>query len=88
MRNDKNPENTVSPEPVVFLHGFEGNTLFYLVKALKKAASEAGLDAANIAFTSSTPINLEWKVKALIREVRKEHEYFKANPLPAKTPGK
>jgi hypothetical protein len=79
MKNGKNPQGAVSPEPVVFLHGFEGNTLVYLVKALKKAAFEAGLDAANIAFTSSTPTNLEWKVKALIREVRKEHEYFKAN---------
>jgi hypothetical protein len=80
MKNDKKIQNAVSPDPVVFLHGFEGNTLLYMVKALKKAASEAGLDAANIAFTSSTPTNLEWKVKALVREVRREHEYFKANP--------
>jgi hypothetical protein len=25
---------------------------------------------------TTTPTNLEWKIKALIREVRKDHEYY------------
>jgi hypothetical protein len=80
MKNDKKDRSAVSEEPVILLHGFEGNTLMYMVKALKKAAAGAGLDAANIAFTSSTPTNLNWTVKALIQEVRREHDYFKNNP--------
>ncbi|WP_010262198.1 DUF3783 domain-containing protein [Treponema primitia] len=28
---------------------------------------------------TTTPTNPEWKIKALIREVRKEHEYFQKN---------
>jgi hypothetical protein len=67
----------VNPEPVVFLHGFEDEALLAIVRAVKAAATEAGMDGGNIAFTASTPVNLEWKVKALIREVRKEHDHFR-----------
>jgi hypothetical protein len=66
----------VSPDPVVFLHGFEDEALMAVVRAVKAAATEAGMDGGNIAFTTSTPVNLEWKMKALIREVRKEHDHF------------
>jgi hypothetical protein len=66
----------VSREPVVFLHGFEEDSLLAVVRAIKAAAAEAGMDAGSIAFAASTPVNLEWKIKALIREVRKEHEHF------------
>jgi hypothetical protein len=70
-------------EPVVFLHGFEGDALMAIIQAVKKAAPRAGIDPAAIAFASSTPTNREWKIKDLIREVRQEHEYFKTHP-PAK----
>jgi hypothetical protein len=50
------------------------------VRAVKAAAAEAGMDSGNIAFTTSTPVNLEWKMKALIREVRKEHSLFRKAP--------
>jgi hypothetical protein len=66
----------VNPDPVVFLHGFEDEALMAVVRAVKAAAAEAGMDGKNIAFTTSTPVNLEWKMKALIRAVRKEHDYF------------
>jgi hypothetical protein len=69
----------VSQEPVVFLHGFDETTLLDAVRAVRDVAAAAGLDPKNIAFTTSTPTNLEWKVRALIREVRKEHEYFEKN---------
>jgi ABC-type uncharacterized transport system substrate-binding protein len=68
----------VNPDPVVVLHGFEDDALLAVVRAVKAAATEAGMDGANIAFSASTPINLEWKLKALIREVRKEHTHFQA----------
>jgi cysteine sulfinate desulfinase/cysteine desulfurase-like protein len=74
MSNKEKPE--VSQEPVVLLHGFGDEALMAAVRAVKTAAAEAGMDAGTIAFTTSTPTNLEWKVKALIREVRKEHGHF------------
>jgi ABC-type sugar transport system substrate-binding protein len=67
----------VNPDPVVFLHGFNDEALMAVVRAVKAAAAEAGMDSGNIAFTTSTPVNLEWKMKALIREVRKEHGHFR-----------
>jgi hypothetical protein len=72
-----NPEKSgAAQEPVVLLHGFEDETLMPIIRAVKAAAAEAGLDPGNIAFTISTPTNREWKLKALIREVRKEHSHF------------
>jgi hypothetical protein len=76
MANHERPG--VNPDPVVFLHGFPEEALLGIVRAIKAAATEAGMDAGSIAFTASTPTNLEWKTKALIREVRKEHEHFLA----------
>jgi hypothetical protein len=67
----------VNPDPVVFLHGFKDDALLAVVRAVKAAAAEAGMDSGNIAFASSTPVNLEWKTKALIRELRKEHGHFR-----------
>jgi hypothetical protein len=66
----------VNPDPVVFLHGFKDEALLAVVRAIKAAATEAGMDSADIAFAASTPVNLEWKLRALIREVRKEHSHF------------
>jgi hypothetical protein len=70
-------ERPANPDPVVFLHGFTDEALMAVVRAVKAAAAEAGMDSGNIAFTTSTPVNLDWKVKALIREVRKEHGHFR-----------
>ncbi|MDR1318134.1 MAG: DUF3783 domain-containing protein [Treponema sp.] len=61
-------------DPVVFFHGFEEKELFAMIDALKKAASGMGLDAKAIAFASSTPVNRKWKIRDLVREVRREHE--------------
>jgi hypothetical protein len=74
MANHERPG--VNPDPVVFLHGFPDEALIAVVRAVKAAAAEAGMDSGNIAFTASTPTNLEWKTRALIREVRKEHDLF------------
>jgi hypothetical protein len=72
----------VNPDPVVVLHGFTEEALLPVLRAVKAAATEAGMDGANIAFSASTPVNLEWKLKALIREVRKEHSHFQAAEEP------
>ena len=63
-------------EPVIFLHGFSREIMFKIVDGIKKAAEEAGVDPASIAFASSTVNNMEWKIRKLIREVRREHEYM------------
>jgi hypothetical protein len=70
-------EDSDMDNPVVFLHGFSETALFDLVTIIKKAAREADIDPGLIAFASSTPTNLNWKIKDLIREVRREHEMMK-----------
>lgn len=66
--------------PVVFMHGFTHEQMLAIMRAAKAAVKEMGVDPQSIAFSSSTPTNLEWKVKDLIAEVREEHEYMKKNP--------
>jgi hypothetical protein len=75
MGNHERPG--ADPNPVVFLHGIKDDALLAVVRAVRAAASEAGMEGENIAFAASTPANLEWKMKALIREVRKEHDHFR-----------
>lgn len=66
--------------PVVFMHGFSHEQMIAIMRAAKAAAKELGMDPQNIVFSSSTPTNMEWKLKDLIAEVREEHEYMKKNP--------
>jgi hypothetical protein len=66
--------------PVVLLHGFSNDQALALLRAVKRAAPEAGLDPAGIAFATSTPTNLDWKLGDLVEEVAGEHAYLKANP--------
>ncbi|HOJ98948.1 MAG TPA: DUF3783 domain-containing protein [Termitinemataceae bacterium] len=68
--------------PVVFLHGFSREQLGAIMRAVKAVAAETGMDPKEIAFATSTPTNMEWKVRDLIDEVRQEHEYLKNNPPP------
>lgn len=66
--------------PVIVMHGFTHEQMIAIMRAAKAAAKELGLDPLSIAFSSSTPTNMEWKLKDLIAEVREEHEYMKKNP--------
>lgn len=66
--------------PVILMHGFSHEQMIAIMRAAKAAAKELGVDPLSIAFTSSTPTNMEWKLKDLIAEVREEHEYMKKNP--------
>ncbi len=62
-----------STEKVIYLHGFEKDDLFTVIRAIKAAVDYPG----EIAFSTSTPTNLEWKIKDMIAEVREDHAFFK-----------
>jgi hypothetical protein len=72
--------------PVVLLHGFSNEQALAIMRAAKKAASEAGLEPGSIAFAMTTPTNVEWKVSELLSEVSEEHEHMRKNP-PGAPPG-
>ncbi len=77
--------------PVVLMHGFTSDQAIAVMRAAKKAAEAAGMDPSGIAFATSTPTNVEWKLKDLLTEVADEHAYMKKNPpgsAPAASPGK
>ncbi len=60
-------------EKVIYLHGFEKDDLFKVIKAIKAAVDNPG----EIAFSTSTPTNLEWKIKDKVTEVMEDHAFFK-----------
>ncbi len=55
---------------VVFMHGFTAEEAFAAMRAVKAASA----DPDDIAFSMSTPNNVEWTVKDLIEELGREHE--------------
>lgn len=69
-------EEQQNDERVVMIHGFSREETVMIMRAIKSAVQ----DPAGVAFTTTTPTNLEWKVKELIGEVREEHAYMRANP--------
>ncbi|MCF6334236.1 MAG: DUF3783 domain-containing protein [Spirochaetales bacterium] len=58
---------------VIFFHGFERDDVFKIIKAIKAAVPNPG----DIAFSTSTPTNLEWKIKDMVTEVMEDHAFFK-----------
>jgi len=60
-------------QKVVLLHGFEDDALLEIVRAVKNAVP----DPENIAFASTTEVNLGWKVESLIEHVGEEHAAWK-----------
>lgn len=65
-----------SDERMILMHGFTNQEAVAIMRAVKSAAADPG----GIAFSMTTPVNLEWTVSRLIEDVREEHEYMKANP--------
>jgi hypothetical protein len=63
-------------ERMILLHGFGRDEVMKILKAVKSVAS----DPSEIAFSVTTENNLTWTVQDLVKEVREEHEYMKANP--------
>ena len=70
-------------ERMVLIHGFSRDETIAVMRAAKTAVS----DPQGVAFTTSTPSNLDWKLRDLIVEVREEHEFMRRNPPGANQPG-
>lgn len=66
-------QTSLRPAKVIYLHGFEKDDLFKVIRAIKAEVDNPG----EIAFSTSTPTNLEWKIKDMIAEVREDHAFFK-----------
>ncbi|MFP4267682.1 MAG: DUF3783 domain-containing protein [Spirochaetaceae bacterium] len=63
-------------ERMILIHGFNREETIAIMRAAKTAVQ----DPQGVAFTTSTPSNLEWKLEDIIGEVRQEHEYMRKNP--------
>jgi hypothetical protein len=59
-------------ENVIVFHGFSKEKLSKVMEAVKKVS-----DGDDVIMAVSTPTSLEWKLKDLIEELTKEHQYFK-----------
>ena len=66
-------QTCLRPAKVIYFHGFERDDVFKIIKAIKASVSNPG----EIAFSTSTPTNLEWKIKDMVAEVREDHAFFK-----------
>lgn len=55
---------------VVLLHGFDDDELMNVVRAVKAAVQDPG----SVAFASTTPTNVGWKVGELLDHVGEEHK--------------
>lgn len=63
---------------VILLHGFEGDSLIAAVRAIKSVLP----DPSGIAFASTTPVNMDWRVGDLLAHVSEEHEAFRKGRAP------
>jgi hypothetical protein len=71
------PANKTNPdERMVLIHGFSREETITIMRAAKSVSA----DPQGIAFTTSTPSNIEWKLRDVITEVREEHEYMRTLP--------
>ncbi len=57
---------------VIIIHGFKREKVFEIMKAVKASVQ----NPSDIAFSVSTPTNMEWKLKDIIKDVREDHAYF------------
>ncbi|MDA3939051.1 MAG: DUF3783 domain-containing protein [Spirochaetia bacterium] len=66
-------QTSLRPAKVIYFHGFERDDVFKIIKAIKGSVSNPG----EIAFSTATPTNLEWKIKDMVAEVREDHAFIK-----------
>ena len=66
-------QTCLRPAKVIYFHGFERDDVFKIIKAIKACVDYP----KEIAFSTSTPTNLEWKIKDMVTEVREDHVFFK-----------
>lgn len=62
---------------VILLHGCSKEDIQTILGSLRKAFGDRYGD---IAFCTSTPTNLDWKLKDIVADVWEEHEYMRNNP--------
>ena len=63
---------------VILLHGCSGEEIQAILKALKNTLGNEKYQ--KFAFCTSTPTNMDWKLKDLIDDVWEEHEFMRENP--------
>lgn len=70
---EENKEEDYLNKQVVLMHGFTREEVFTILRAVKSISD----NPSDIAFATSTPNNIEWKLKDIIKDVREDHEYYK-----------
>ena len=63
-------------EKVVMLHGFSKDEVLTVMRLIKDQMK----DRNDVAFCMTTPTNLDWTVKDMIKDVWEEHVYMLQNP--------
>jgi hypothetical protein len=71
-KSQQQTENSGLPPRVLVLHGFDDQTAIRIMRAVKQICEEP----SGIAFSMTTPTNIDWKVGDLLREVLSEHAYM------------
>jgi hypothetical protein len=66
----------VTDERTVVMHGFAKDEIVKIMRLIKGELE----NPKEIVFCMSTPTNLEWKLKDIVKDTRNEHEELKANP--------
>ena len=61
---------------VIFMHGFTQEEMTRIMRGVRSVVE----DPTEVAFCTSTPNNLEWRVRDLLKDVMEEHEYMRNNP--------
>ncbi|MBN2652181.1 MAG: DUF3783 domain-containing protein [Spirochaetales bacterium] len=72
QRLESDISESLVDEKVVLLNGFSREEVFAILKAVKAVVS----DPKEVAFATSTPVNLDWKFKDIISDVSQEHKFF------------
>jgi 3-deoxy-D-manno-octulosonic-acid transferase len=63
-------------EKVVMLHGLSKDEVLTVMRLIKEQMN----DPKDVAFCMTTPTNLDWTVKDVIKDVWEEHQYMIQNP--------
>jgi len=61
-------------QKIVVLHGFTQDEAVLAMRAIKTALPDS---AADMAFATSTPTNLNWRLNDLFKHVGEEHRQFR-----------
>lgn len=65
-------------QKVILLHGCSSEEIHTILGALRNTFGNEKY--RDYAFCTSTPTNMDWKLKDLMDDVWEEHEYMRENP--------